>query len=139
MLLGSDIHGKYQRADFIAKPVGLENLLALLHVHLKLEWIYEEKSDEYHVETCSEGSRRSDIQLSASLEQYPIVLPPIEQLEILYELIKMGDIATFRGQLEAVAALDQTFGPFVRRFEQLSKGFQINEIQRCLEHYLKES
>jgi CheY-like chemotaxis protein len=122
---------------FIAKPVDLENLLALLHVHLKLEWIYEKKSDECHVETCSEGRRKSDVQLSASPEQHPIVLPPIEQLEILYELIKMGDIATFRGQLEAIAALGQKFRPFVAKFNQLSKGFQMNEIRRCLEEYLK--
>jgi two-component system sensor histidine kinase ChiS len=123
--------------DFIAKPVSLENLLALLQVHLKLEWIYEEKSDDPHVRTYSEENRRSDVQLPTSPEQHPIILPPIEQLEILYELIKMGDIATFRGQLKAIVALDQKFGPFVAKLNQLSKGFQMTKIRRCLEGYLK--
>jgi len=68
---------------FIAKPVDLETLLEHLHVHLKLEWIYEDKSDGHHVE--------SDVHLSASPQHDLIVLPSIEQLERLYDLIKMGD------------------------------------------------
>jgi signal transduction histidine kinase/DNA-binding NarL/FixJ family response regulator len=115
---------------FIAKPVDLETLLEHLHVHLKLEWIYEDKSVGRHVE--------SDIYLSALPQHSLIVLPSIKQLELLYDLIKMGDIVVFRGQLEAIAALDPKFKPFVAKLSQLSKGFQINTIRKCLEEYLEE-
>jgi hypothetical protein len=115
---------------FLAKPIDLETLLEYLHVHLKLEWIYEDKSDGCHV--------GSDVHLSASPEPYLIVSPSIEQLGFLYDLIKMGDIVAFRGQLEAIAALDSKFGPFVAKLNQLSKDFQINKIRKCLEEYLKE-
>ncbi len=110
--------------DFLTKPVDVEKLLERLQVHLKLEWIYEDQHITQRTPTSS--------------EQQSIILPPIEQLEILYDLIKMGDIASFQGQLKAIEALDPKFRTFVADLRRLAKTFQVNDIRKSLEAYLEE-
>lgn len=68
--------------------------------------------------------------------QEQIVLPPPEQMEILYDLIKGGDISNFRGQLEGVIVLDSRYVPFVRHCRKLAQNFRMNDLCLYLESHM---
>jgi hypothetical protein len=62
-----------------------------------------------------------------------LMLPPPEQMEILYDLIKGGDITSFRGQLEGIIVLDSRYAPFVQHCRELAQNFRINDLCLYLE------
>jgi hypothetical protein len=68
--------------------------------------------------------------------QGQMMLPPPEQVEILYDLIKGGDISSFRGQLEGVIVLDSRYEPFVQHCRKLAQNFRINDLCLYLESYM---
>ena len=118
--------------DFLPKPVDLDALLACLQQHLHLEWIYE---DHLLNVICGISGSESP-QFAVRTSQAEIIPPSREDLAALYELAVSGDIADLREQVMQLAA-DPQLTPFVTRFEQLSRTFQMNRIKKFLEIYMQ--
>jgi predicted ATPase/signal transduction histidine kinase/DNA-binding NarL/FixJ family response regulator/tRNA A-37 threonylcarbamoyl transferase component Bud32 len=97
---------------FLPKPIELEKLLPLFEQYLQLEWRYREPA-----------------QAAAKKEQpAPLLAPPVEQLEILYELAMLGKMRRIRKQVKQLEALDEQYIPFARKVHELAKRIKRKEI-----------
>jgi signal transduction histidine kinase/DNA-binding NarL/FixJ family response regulator len=111
---------------FLSKPVEREKLLALLAQYLHLDWIYEEK------ETRSNLERKIELPLS---EFYDI--PPVEEMEILYELAMLGSMRKLRDRATYLEELDEKYLPFSHQLKDLAQGFQEKAIVALIEKHLQ--
>ncbi|HEX6383312.1 MAG TPA: ATP-binding protein [Anaerolineae bacterium] len=109
--------------DFLSKPVAEERLLALLQKHLSLAWVEEETPA---VETAREGA-----EAEASL-----IPPPQPDLEMLYELARLGDINGLETHLHHLAGRSEQFRPFTEYVAQLATTYDFAGIQSFLQRYL---
>jgi signal transduction histidine kinase/CheY-like chemotaxis protein len=110
--------------EFLAKPIEETQLLNILANRLKLEWIYQTVEEE----TMPENS---------VAENAPLVPPPLENLEALYELAMMGKMLKVREQAAQIEALDEKYIPFARQIEKLAKDFDEEQIVALVEPHLK--
>ncbi len=99
--------------DFIAKPIQTEELLEKLRIYLKLEWLYE-------------------VETSKKTEQ-PMILPPAEFIQTLYDIAMMGDV---EGILEKLKQADKQFVVFTAEIRQLAEALNVQKISKRLEYYL---
>ncbi len=113
---------------FMTKPVDLDALLDLLQQHLQLEWLYNQKT-----EPASEHNQSDPFRSMA------LVPPSQEQLALLFELARNGDIAGLRALLPDLAVEEPGANPFVNRLHDLVKGFHMNEIKSFLGSYITGS
>ena len=114
--------------SFLAKPVDEQDLFSSLQEFLKLEWIYEEITE---LETEVEAQVNSQVSLSEYL-----VAPPIEEIEILYELAMLGSMKKIRERAFYLEELDQKYLPFANKLRDLAQGFQEKAIVNLIEQYL---
>ncbi|MGK7936042.1 MAG: ATP-binding protein [Xenococcaceae cyanobacterium] len=118
---------------FLSKPIDFKRLLEMIEVHLEVEWIYEpiRPTTLPHQETVNQNSEEDD-----SLS--PLVAPPDEELALLLELAKQGNIARI---LERVALLEQlgsNYLPFAQRLRQLAESFQEIKLRQFIEGQIQE-
>lgn len=119
---------KIQRAGceaFLPKPVDHQKLLTLLAQHLQLEWIY------------SEDASPSQPEGSPPLTQ-PLVVPPLNELEVLYELAMIGSMRQVRERADYLEDLDAKYIPFCQRLKELVQGFQEKALLAWIEHHLNQ-
>ncbi len=107
--------------DFLIKPFQLEDLLDLLHTHLSLEWIYEEKAKKSPEVVSHRYSEPQSISLSP------------KDLEILLELASKSRIKSLLEHLARLEAVDENAHPFIEELRQLAKGYQAKEIVKRLQ------
>ncbi|HEY9726849.1 MAG TPA: PAS domain S-box protein [Chroococcales cyanobacterium] len=114
--------------DFIAKPIRSGELLEKLQPHLGLEWIYEleENSEANHV-----GFGDSSSPTSA-----PIVSPPDEEVNALYQLALIGDVLGIQERAARLKTLEEKFIPFASEIHQLAKSFQVKKLQEFIRQYV---
>ncbi|MGI8504077.1 MAG: ATP-binding protein [Hassallia sp.] len=114
--------------EFLPKPVQVENLLELLRVHLKLEWLYQ-------------ANKQPDNKPDESilLAQTTIVPPSAEDLSRLYDLALKGRVKAIKDQVNELEKLDKNLTPFAQEIIQLANKFQIEKIQLFLREYLKNN
>ena len=110
--------------EFLPKPVQIENLLEILRVYLKLDWVYEAK------EELNKEADKSIILLSE------IIPPPSEDLSLLYDLALKGRVKAIKDQVEKLAQLNEELVPFAQEIIQLAKTFQIEKIKTFIKQYL---
>jgi hypothetical protein len=121
--------------DFLVKPVQIDQLLARLQEHMKLEWVHRHTIDKDHeVRDLPGESGFTDSQPSSGQQIFP---PPEEDLIALFELIKRGDIMALSPHLDHIEQLDQKYLPFVSRLRQLAHNFQLNELEALISGYLE--
>ncbi|MEG4505776.1 PAS domain S-box protein [Microcoleus sp. F6_B4] len=117
--------------NFLTKPIQTNELLELLRLHLRLEWVYEERS-----RTKKRPDRTAKASSEIAAANSTMVSPASESVLALLRLAAMGDI---EGILEETAKLehsDPTLVPFVDRLRQLAKGFQLKQIRDFLKQHL---
>ncbi len=102
---------------FILKPVRMEELLELLTEHLDLHWIVAETEAE---------------KPHAPVTDAPLVPPPQDELEALYALACLGDVAGIEGRLVRLRAGDAGHEGFADRVSTLTEGFEIQALQSFL-------
>ncbi len=125
----SDDQNKSQIAGcnaFIPKPVDEQKLLSLIQTQLQLEWIHEEEEEI------------SDTESQAIDEKLPLIAPPNDELEILYELAMLGSMRDIRERALQLEELDEKYISFARKLQSLAKGFEDEKIVALVEQYLKE-
>jgi signal transduction histidine kinase/ActR/RegA family two-component response regulator len=107
--------------DFIAKPVSVKKLFALLEEHLELEWVYEEPEPP-----------PPEVIVTAS--DAPPPLPPAE-VASLYDLAMKGDVLGLQERAGQIETMGEAFQPFAARLRQLAKNFETEEILALVEQY----
>jgi PAS domain S-box-containing protein len=107
--------------DFVAKPIQTEKeLLNLFSKYLELEWIYEEIASE------------------TTIEQGPLISPPLEELEVLHELAISGNMRRIKEQAKHIEQLDEKYIPFAHKVLNLAKNFEDEKILALVEERVRE-
>jgi PAS domain S-box-containing protein len=108
--------------DFLSKPVPTQQLLDLLGLYLRLEWIYEEGL--------------SSPAFESNRDRVPLVPPSPSKLALLSELVKMGDIAGILDQADQLQHLDSKLEPFATEIRQLAKDFKLKQLRKIIQQFL---
>ncbi|HEY9597009.1 MAG TPA: ATP-binding protein, partial [Cyanophyceae cyanobacterium] len=142
--------------DFLSKPIQLKELLEQLQDHLGLEWIYEQPG----VSTDTLNGASSQLEateinptfLSSSndssggkqpttnneqLTSPRLIAPPAEELAILFDLAKRGNLRGIQERAMKLEQLDAQFVPFAHQLRQLAKGFQERKIREFIKNYME--
>jgi hypothetical protein len=91
-------------------------LLETLAAHLKLTWIYDEPS---------------------AASEAPLIPPPPEELKRVQQLVNEGRIFDIQAQAVRLEALDEAYVPFAHRLGQLTKGFEIEQIEELIRQMME--
>ncbi|GAA0771204.1 ATP-binding protein [Ideonella azotifigens] len=108
-------------SDFLVKPVRLADLLDWLGSRLQLRWI-------------DAAPRRAE----PVAEPVAEVLPPVEALEALQELVGLGYVRGVTRKLDQIEAEHPAATAFVARLRAMARGFQLDAIQHTLTKALDE-
>ncbi|HEX2910697.1 MAG TPA: two-component regulator propeller domain-containing protein [Chloroflexia bacterium] len=110
---------------FLSKPVDAAKTFGLLQQYLKLEWIYE--SDNSLPEAVSQESLE---------EEASLIPPPQQQLEILYELSRLGNMQRLQEYALYLESFSTEYRAFARHIYRLAETFDDEKIQELIEEYL---
>jgi PAS domain S-box-containing protein len=108
---------------FIAKPIHIDQLLALLQQHLSLQWIYEESEE---IPSLNEVE---------PMTEENIIGPSSEQGTILLDLAMRGDIGGILKVLESFEKQDKQLKHFAQMIRKLAKNFEEEQICQLIEKY----
>jgi CheY-like chemotaxis protein len=109
--------------DFLPKPIKVSKLLALLETHLQLEWVYSK-------ETVIKGAEHSRL-----TEKF--VPPPLEELEILYDLSKRGNLRAIRKRAIQLEKRDRKYTSIAVKLQELANAYEDKEIHTLLERFIR--
>jgi len=104
---------------FMTKPIDQDDLLAQIGNFLGLVWDTEMPPRE---ETAT-----------PNLEAAPSVVPPDNEMEILYQLARAGNMGDIRRHADHIAALDEKYRPFADKLISLAKSYRSKAILELVE------
>lgn len=110
---------------FLSKPVDEAKLFAVLGELLELTWVYEPESEDV-----------SSPSATREISETNLVVPPQEELEVLYELAMLGSMKKIREQAIYLEEKDIAYTPFANRLKDLAHNFQEEAIVNLIEKYL---
>lgn len=113
--------------DFLPKPVREVDLLEKLRVHLGLEWVYEEQ-----------GNRGQASQDAGLNPQGPLVAPPQQEMAVLLDLAKRGNLRGITDAATRLAAMDAQWVPFATHLRLLAKAFKVRQIQEFIKQHQRD-
>ncbi|MCP4702300.1 MAG: response regulator [Gammaproteobacteria bacterium] len=108
--------------DFITKPIKTGELLEKLRKHLKLEYVYETDAKKSETGNRNQNSR-------------PLIAPPADTVEILYDLMMRGNLADIAEQAEQLRQTDIKYAPLADELQALAKEFETRKIQKLIEEF----
>ena len=109
--------------DFLPKPIQAEELFSLLAQYLQLTWKYD---------TTPKTS-------ATTLDEEPeseLVVPPLADLEILFELAQDGLLRKLADKANEIATQEEKYLPFTQIIIKLVKRFQGDKIEDFLQTHL---
>ena len=112
--------------SFLPKPVHETKLFAVLQEFLQVDWIYE-AIDESDLDNSVVAKTPADSSL---------VVPPPEEIEILYELAMLGSMKKIRERAIYLEELDEQYAPLSAKLKDLSQSFQEKAIISLIEQHL---
>ena len=112
--------------SFLSKPINETKLLATLQEFLKLDWIYEDILEPTRELSTSVNRLANDA----------LIMPPQEEMEILYELAMLGSMKKIRARAIYLEELDQQYIPLANKLKDLTQEFQEKAIINLIEQYL---
>jgi DNA-binding NarL/FixJ family response regulator len=133
--------------DFLPKPVQAQQLLEKLRVYLGLEWVYDDwgltrvADAELRIADGDwEGAKSNEqsINPKSQIENPKLVAPPPEEIAVLLDLAKRGNLKRIGEQAARLEQLDERFVPFAAQIRQLAEGFQVKQIREFLKPYRSE-
>lgn len=108
--------------DIIAKPIDSGQLFPLLAKYLHLTWQYENTNAQ------STSAQATDTEL---------VLPPADEVELLYVLAMRGDITGIQKRAAYLDTLGAQYHPLVVKLNELAKSFDVDAIEALVEKLRK--
>ena len=118
-----DVEARFRTAGanaFIPKPIDQNVLLEALGKLMGLTWIYEEPEPR----TASPGHGDDDRRF---------VYPPAEEMQVLRDLARIGDMQSMRVRAEYLMTLDVRYASFAARLAALAETFQSRAITALME------
>lgn len=104
---------------FLPKPVDEQKLLTVIGSHLKLEWIYKDTPAS-----------------KVAAQESPLLPPPQEELEALYELAMLGNIKRIGQYADHIEQLHNKYVPFAKQVRQLAEDFEDEKIVALVKEYV---
>ena len=131
--------------SFLPKPVDQHKLLDTLQKLLQLDWIYQE-IDELNLANFDQHSQQDSRVFSSGIEIIggfndaialeTLIVPPLPELEILYELAMLGSMKKIRERATYLIQLDKKYLPLASKLKELAESFQERAIINLIEQYL---
>ncbi len=109
---------------FMTKPIDQDDLLLQIGRFLGLVWIEDQGRAQPEAETPGESSG-------------PLLAPPPEELEVLYDLALAGNMRDIRRHAAHIATLGAQYQPFADKLSLLAKGYQSKAIVEMVEQYVQ--
>jgi hypothetical protein len=104
---------------FLPKPIRWPRLAVVLEECLGLQWEYESARERVGKE-----------------EQVVLVPPPKEELTILLDLARQGDMRAIQERAAHIETLGEQYVPFADKLHRLAKGFEERDILAMIRGYL---
>jgi response regulator RpfG family c-di-GMP phosphodiesterase len=111
-------------AAFLAKPVEHDALLRAIGKQLSLDWIVGKPVPE-------------PVALDAE-EEGDLVVPPAQEIEVLWQLTRIGSMREIRERANYLRALDPAYASFAARLETLAQGYHSKELAAFVARYRAE-
>ncbi|MDY6902175.1 MAG: response regulator, partial [Cyanobacteriota bacterium] len=108
--------------DFLPKPINVEDLFSLLEKHLQLTWKYQQNLPFGDSDRC--------------LDESYLIVPPTEDLQILFELAQDGLLIALAKTVEEIAERNNSYLPFTQKILKLAKQFNTDGIEELLNKYI---
>jgi len=112
-------------ADTICKPIDHDALLKCVEAHLKLEWEF------------APPEQRAPI-TQAGAPGDALTVPPPEEIAVLHELAREGNMRGIRESAERLAAMDEKYRPFAQMLLQMASSFQSKSILKLVRSMMDE-
>jgi CheY-like chemotaxis protein len=110
---------------FLPKPIEMSKLFTFLETFLHLEWLHEERSQL--TGPNEEEDRPSEDML--------LIPPPPEEMDVLYDLLMLGNLSGIRERADRLEHLDSKFQPFARKLSQLARTYQDEQLLAFVKQY----
>ena len=110
---------------FLAKPVEHDVLLRTIGTLLSLDWIT--------------GQPAADPAQPGDEEESVLVAPPAEEMEVLWQMARIGDMREIRKRASYLHALDPAYAPFADRLDALAQGYQSKKLADFVARYRTEN
>ncbi|MBP0022328.1 MAG: response regulator [Cyanobacteria bacterium SBLK] len=111
---------------FLSKPVDEQMLLQVLAEQLQLEWTYAETTE-------NKGGSNS---IKPEITPDEFIIPPREEMEILYELAMLGSMKKIRDRAAYLEELDKRYIPFTEHIKRLARGFKEKAIVALVQKHI---
>jgi CheY-like chemotaxis protein len=108
---------------FMSKPINLQQLLNRISTLLKLKWI--EEPVVYPT--------------AAREKESTLVAPPVEEMAILHDLARRGNMQHILQRAEHLMQLDERYRPFAEQLAHLARGYRSKDILHLVKEYFEES
>jgi signal transduction histidine kinase len=112
--------------DYIQKPIDFGDLQYKMANCLDLEWLYEKDLSAAPEQTVSEEKKEGDM-----------AVPPVSEIQILYDLAMDGNFQAIRSRMEAMER-DEHYACFAEKLRSLTKTLDEETICRFLKFYKGE-
>jgi hypothetical protein len=104
--------------------VHFSDLLEQIQLHLSVSWVFQGETADHNPERAPrEGGT---------------VAPPVQRLLALREHARIGYSKGVQRELDAIAALDPLYLPYVARLREPAKEFRMKEIVTIIEETLHD-
>jgi signal transduction histidine kinase/CheY-like chemotaxis protein len=114
---------------FLPKPVEAETLFQLLEHYLQLTWCYAPFPSNGHPLDAAPLAL-------ADHDDSALVPPPRAELEVLYELARLGNMERIREQAKRLTTLSDAYGPFAHRLQHLAEALEDEQLVTLIGSYL---
>jgi len=104
--------------DFLPKPFRQGKLLELLSQHLGLKLVY--------------ATDDADSLSSSHPPSSDLIMPPAEELHVLLDLARRGDIRSLLRQANHLEGLGEAYKPFAGRLRDLAEAYEIKKLRHWL-------
>ncbi|MEW5956431.1 MAG: ATP-binding protein [Chloroflexota bacterium] len=105
---------------FLPKPIPWPRLAALLEFYLNLEWLFAEAAGPA---------------LTAGEADGDLIPPPAEELELLYDLGRRGDLRGIQERAAYLEELDRRLRPFAGQLRRLAQNFEDEAVLTLVKRY----
>jgi CheY-like chemotaxis protein len=111
---------------FLPKPIDNDVLLKIIGERLSLTWTTAEpapNTQETATDTVNEGE---------------LVVPPEDEIEVLYDLARLGNMQSLCARADHLKELDARYGAFARQLRALAENYQSKAILALVVRMRKE-
>ncbi|MEM7534129.1 MAG: tetratricopeptide repeat protein [Chloroflexota bacterium] len=122
------IQGRIKEFDgFLSKPVDINRLLELIGELLNLTWVYAGDEPPPAVDPQEAPHRPT---------QTSILVPPIEMMEGIYEMVMLGDMWGVQAISQRLIAREPQYRPFLNEVDTLAESFEEERLIMLLQRHL---